>query len=69
MIQENTEQASHDLPVRDLLERAADEAGNFRAVARRTGISRRRLGYLLAGQRPVRPGERMALTLLVARRL
>lgn len=64
MIQEKCERAS-----RDLLVRAADEAGNYRAVARLTGISRRRLGYLLAGQRNIKPGEQLALTLLVARRL
>lgn len=64
MIQEKSEQT-----IRDLIERAADEAGNVRAVARRTGISRRRLGYLLAGERPIRPGEQMALTLLIARKL
>lgn len=54
---------------RDLLDRAADEAGNLNAVARRTGISRRRLGYLLAGERALRPGEALALDALIARRL
>lgn len=54
---------------RDLLTKAADEAGNLNAVARRTGISRRRLGYLLAGERTIRPGEALALDALIARRL
>lgn len=64
MIQEKTERTN-----RDLLERAADEAGNYRAVAQRTGISRRRLGYVLAGERPLHQRERLALELLIARKL
>lgn len=42
-----------------LLERATDEAGNLTALARRTGISRRRLGKIKAGSPASRLEERI----------
>lgn len=51
-----------------LLERAADEAGNLTAVARRTGISRRRLGKIKAGS-PPSPNECRILTLLLEKKV
>ena len=52
----------------ELLNRATDEAGNLNAVARRTGISRRRLGKIKAGS-PMSPPEIHILTLLAERKL
>jgi hypothetical protein len=52
----------------DLLARATDEAGNLNAVARRTGISRRRLGKIKAGSTML-PTEMRVLQLLAQRKL
>lgn len=64
MIPENERQSN-----RDLIDMAADEVGSLNAVARETGISRRRLDYLRKGERPLKDGERWALLLLIARQL
>lgn len=68
MILEDNVRASDVEACRDLLQRAADEAGSLAAVARRTQISRRRLDYLMAG-RSLRPREALVLKALIARRL
>jgi hypothetical protein len=53
---------------RELLERATDETGNLNEVARRTGISRRRLGKIKAGS-PMHTMERQILLHLIHRTL
>jgi hypothetical protein len=46
---------------REILDLATDEAGNLMALAKRTGISRRRLGKIKAGS----PLHRLELNVLV----
>lgn len=50
---------------RSLLLEAADRANNLAQVARRTGISRRRVGYLLSGRRAPTKAEIIALKALI----
>jgi DNA-binding phage protein len=52
----------------ELLRQATDEAGNLNAIARRTGISRRRLGKIKAGS-PMSSPEIRILQLLADRKL
>ena len=63
MIQENARAC------RDLLTKATDEVGSVSALARRCGISRRRLHYVLKGHRPIHPNEVRVLRALIAHRV
>jgi hypothetical protein len=52
-----------------LLDEAVNVAGNFTSLSRITGISRRRIGYLLTGERPLDPSEHYTLSQVIKGKL